>query len=113
MNETWLEFARKKKEEGRDQLFMIMNQPYQFEKGNVKVTISSPLQEDLINEFRTEIVQYLRLNLRNRSVTLTTNLIKPDSKKMIYTPQEKFNYLADKNPVLKELQERLGLDPDF
>jgi hypothetical protein len=34
-------------------------------------------------------------------------------KKVIYTSREKFDYLVEKNPVLKELKDRLGLDTDF
>jgi len=36
-----------------------------------------------------------------------------DKKKIAYTNKEKFDLLAEKNPLLKELKERLGLDPDF
>jgi DNA polymerase-3 subunit gamma/tau len=32
---------------------------------------------------------------------------------MLYTSREKFDYLVEKNPVLKELKEKLGLDTDF
>lgn len=113
LREVWNKLARKKKEEGRDQLFMIMNQPFVFTEGVVQLSLTSPLQEDLINDFRTEIVQYLRENLRSNSIQISTQVVKPEAKKMIYTPQEKFNYLAEKQPFLLELKERLGLDPDF
>jgi hypothetical protein len=32
---------------------------------------------------------------------------------MLYTPRDKFEYLLEKNPILKKLRDRLGLDPDF
>ena len=35
------------------------------------------------------------------------------SKKVIYTNKEKFDHLAEKNPTLNDLKERLGLDTDF
>jgi DNA polymerase-3 subunit gamma/tau len=31
----------------------------------------------------------------------------------MYTPREKFEYLMEKNPALKELKDRLGLDTDY
>ncbi len=108
-----MRFARKKKDEGRDHLFMLLNQPYQYESELITLTLTSPLQEDLINDFRTEIVQYLRKELKNRNVSIATKVVKPDSKKMIYTPLEKFNYLAEKHPALLALKETLGLDPEF
>jgi len=33
--------------------------------------------------------------------------------KMLYTDKEKFEHLKKKYPALKDLQERLGLDPEF
>ena len=113
LKNVWMKFARKKKDEGRDHLFMLLNQPYQYENELVTLTLTSPLQEDLINDFRTEIVQYLRKELKNKNVSIATKVVKPDSKKMIYTPLEKFNYLAEKHPALLALKETLGLDPEF
>lgn len=92
---------------------MLMNQPYEFGQDNILLSLTSPLQEDLVNEFRTEIVQHLRSRLKNSNLSISTKLVKPEEKKMIYTPQEKFNYLAEKYPTLITLRDRLGLDPDF
>lgn len=111
--EVWSKLAKKKKVDGRDQLFMLMSQPYDFKDDKITLTLTSPLQEDLINDFRTEIVQYLRKELGNKQIGISTKLVKPESKKMIYTAHEKFNYLAEKHPNLLILKERLGLDPDF
>lgn len=33
--------------------------------------------------------------------------------KMIYTNKEKFEAMAEKNPLLNELRDKFGLDPDF
>lgn len=92
---------------------MLMNQPYDYKEGTVLLSLTSPLQEDLVNEFRTEIVQFLRERLGTRSLNIQTQLVKPEAKRMIYTPLEKFNYLAEKHPALLTLRDRLGLDPDF
>ncbi len=113
LHEVWLNLARKKKEDGKDQLFMLMSQPYEFTENIVTLTVTSPLQEDLINEYRPEIVQFLRKELKNKIVGITTKLVKPDTRKMIYTPHEKFNFLAEKHPALLILKDKLGLDPDF
>lgn len=61
---------------------------------------------------RTELLQFLRSNLNNRSLTLEAKLVQMESNEMIYTDRERFNYLAQKYPKLKKLQEKLGLDPD-
>lgn len=94
-------------------MFMLLNQSFEFNEETITLTLTSPLQEDLINDFRTEIVQYLRRELKNKNIGIATKVVKPDSKKMIYTAQEKFNYLVEKHPSLQLLKEKLGLDPDF
>ena len=40
-------------------------------------------------------------------------LVTEEGKKVYYTPREKFDYLVEKNPILKELKDRLGLDTDY
>ena len=94
-------------------MFMLMNQPYGYKEGNILLNLTSSLQEDLVNEFRTEIVQYLRSKLKTKRLNIHTQLVKPETKRMIYTPLEKFNYLAEKHPELLVLRDKLGLDPDF
>lgn len=113
LQKVWTTLAQSKKEEGRDQLFMLMNQAYEFKENTILLNLTSPLQEDLINEYRTEIVQFLRSNLKNKQLNITTRLVKAEARKMIYTPQEKFNYLAEKHPALLVLKDKFSLDPDF
>lgn len=113
LQKVWTMLAQSKKEEGRDQLFMLMNQAYEFKENTILLNLTSPLQEDLINEYRTEIVQFLRSNLKNKQLNITTRLVKAEARKMIYTPQEKFNYLAEKHPALLVLKDKFSLDPDF
>ena len=38
---------------------------------------------------------------------------KENGKKLLYTNKEKFEHLAEKNSAVRQLQEKLGLDPDF
>jgi DNA polymerase-3 subunit gamma/tau len=73
-----------------------------------------PVQETMINNMKSEIVTFIREKLKNNSIILTAELMKPDeTKKMIYTNREKLEHLMEKNPLLKELKDRLSLDTDF
>ena len=55
----------------------------------------------------------LREKLKNNEITVVTRMEENGNKKMIYTSKEKFEHLAEKNPYLNELKDRLGLDWDF
>ena len=71
------------------------------------------MEETLIENFRIELVQVLREKLKNSDLTIHTILKEASASKVIYTSKEKFEHLAEKNPYLRELKDRLGLDWDF
>jgi hypothetical protein len=73
----------------------------------------SPVHETMLNNIKVEMTAFLRDKLKNSSIQVTGELIGSEDRKVIYTNREKFDYLAEKNPVLKELKDRLGLDTDF
>jgi DNA polymerase-3 subunit gamma/tau len=76
--------------------------------------LSHPVQETMLNNLKTEITGFLREKLKNNSITLFGELMaNEDIKKMIYTNREKLEHLMEKNPMLKELKDRLNLDTDF
>jgi len=92
----------------------VLNQEYELTEGNkIILHLTNPVQKDILDDFRFKFLEFLRSSLNNNSITISAEFLEEESKKMIYTNKEKFNYLAEKNPYLKKLQEKLGLDPDF
>lgn len=67
----------------------------------------------MLNNIKSELTTFLRDNLKNTTILVSGELNEADEKKMMYTARDKFDFLVEKNPVLKELKERLGLDTDF
>lgn len=66
-----------------------------------------------MQSIRTPLTEFLRLRLGNDSINVISQVKEVQSKKIAYTNKEKFDHLAEKNPILLELKERLGLDPDY
>jgi len=71
------------------------------------------VQKDIFDKVRIELQKYLRDSIENDSLSLSVELIAEEANRKPYTNKEKFDHLANKNPALKMLKERLGLDPDF
>ena len=91
-----------------------MNQKVEFlDDLTIKLTVPNSFQSITIEALQQELLTYLRDQLQNRSIQLETEVEKIENKKMIYTNTEKFDYLAEKYPDLKELKKRLDLDTDF
>ena len=114
LKEEWFAFAEKLKKEGREREFNTLSQEVVFHEDlTINLTLPNSFQTKTIEDLQQELLTYLRTKLNNSKINLTTEVEKIESKKLIYTNSEKFDYLADKYPNLKELKSRLDLDTDF
>jgi DNA polymerase-3 subunit gamma/tau len=91
----------------------MLTQAYEVRDKHIIVNLLSPVHETMLNNIKIELTSFLREKLKNYSIQVSGHLTASDDKKVIYTNRDKFDYLADKNPILKELKDRLGLDTDF
>jgi len=113
LNKFWNQFKDQKIKEGIDKHVNILNQEYSLEGETIKLKVTNPIQEDIFEEFRPEIMQFLREGLKNDFLKLQVITVSDQGKKMIYTNAEKFRHLSEKNPILQKLKDRMGFDPDF
>ena len=108
---AWNEFAEKRKLYKAE--YQLLTQEIEIQENNVLVHLHNPVQETLLNDLKMDITSFIREKLENYTIQVTGLLKSHDDKKVVYTNREKFDHLAEKNPYLKELKEKLGLDPDF
>lgn len=93
---------------------MVLQQEISLkDDSTILLKLNNAVNIDILDRFRSDLISYLKRQLNNGKVTLETEVLKEDTKRMIYTNKDKFDYLAEKNPILNQLRERLGLDPDF
>lgn len=111
---AWYGFVEKLKNDGREREFTTLNQKVDFHDNlSIILTLPNSFQSLTIEGLQQELLTYLRSKLKNGKIQLITEIEKAENKKLIYTNSEKFEYLAEKYPNLKELRSRLDLDPDF
>ena len=79
----------------------------------ITIPLTNPVEEPLLQNIRTQLTAYLRDKLNNNRISVIGLMQEFETKKVAYTNKEKFDHLAEKNPSLRELKERLGLDTDF
>jgi hypothetical protein len=108
---VWLDFAEQRKKFQAE--YQLLIQPFEIRENNIIIQLLSTVQETMLNNFKSDLIVHLRDNLRNNSILVMGELREQEEKQMLYTPRDKFEYLVEKNPVLKKLRDRLGLDPDF
>jgi hypothetical protein len=108
---VWNEFAEQRRIYQAE--YQLLSQPYTLKEKQIIVTLHHPVQETMLNNIKSELTTFIREKLKNNFITLTSQLQVIDDKKVIYTSREKFEYLANKNPILNELKDRLMLDTDL
>jgi len=114
LKKEWNNFADSLKKEGRDREYNTLNQEVVFDENlSIKLMLPNSFQSLTIEGLQQELLTYLRTKLNNSSIQLITEIEKIENKKLIYTNSEKFDYLAEKYPNLKDLKSRLDLDTDF
>jgi len=115
LTEAWQKFAEQKSA-GKisDSLKMIFKKPLlKREESVVEIELSTDIERKFLKVEETELVQFLRKELSNPTVTLRISIKEAELKQRLYTDKEKFNYLAEKQPLLLKLKEKLYLDTDF
>ncbi|MGB3589323.1 MAG: DNA polymerase III, subunit gamma and tau, partial [Tunicatimonas sp.] len=115
LEEVWQEFIKERRALGKEIEYVLLNQPIKLEEDGVTIPLIfiSPIQEDQFNGVRADLLQRLRHRLENSQINVKTTVIKEEQDRRPYTPSEKLNYLSEKHPLLRELTQRMGLDPDY
>lgn len=111
LNRVWHAFAELRKNQVAE--YHLLKQPFSFQNNLISLTLTNPIEEPLLQSVRTDLLTYLRDNLSNSLIQLDYTFAQHDIRRMAYTNKEKFDVLIEKNPLLKTLQDKLGLDPDF
>ncbi|GAB3906297.1 DNA polymerase III subunit gamma/tau [Larkinella knui] len=111
---VWQAYARlRDQQDGSRTEQVMLNREFLLEGTTIHIALDNSLQADLLNDLRQDLLTYLRQELQNSQIQLVHTIALQETRKMIYTPQDKFNYLAEKNPALLELKRTLGLDVDY
>jgi DNA polymerase-3 subunit gamma/tau len=108
---AWAEYAEMKKNQVAE--FHLLSRQVDINGPVVTVALANSVEEPLLQSITTDLVSYLRSTLKNSSIQVASVYKTEEVKRIAYTSKEKFELLAEKNPMLRELQQRMGLDPDF
>ena len=110
----WKEFADvRKREKDSSSEEVTLNREFELDGQVIRIALDNDLQQEMLSMLRHELISFLRQRLDAPELSLDFRVAPMEVKRMPYTAQEKFNYMAEKNPTLKELQDALGLDTDF
>lgn len=90
----------------------LNQQPILEENCMILLKINNRVQEELIRNHKPQLVAWLRKELRNANIDLSTEITLEPARRIIYTDDEKLEEMMRKNPELSLLKERFQLDFD-
>ena len=113
---SWKNYATKIGLEGKHNLSSILKEktPIISDDFVLEITLNNKVQEEVLNEEKSNILGFLKKSLINNSIQLNI-IIRELEKQEIkaYTPEDKFKEMAEKNPILLEMKDQFGLELDY
>jgi len=114
LQSQWDAFKSNLKEQGREADHKSLSHPIVLKSvETIQIEISNSFQKVAIDNLKQDLLGFLRSNLNNSFIDIEVVVKAVDEKKLIYTNKEKFEYLSEKYPNLKEFKRRLDLDTDL
>jgi DNA polymerase-3 subunit gamma/tau len=99
----------------RNVVYALLNQinPILEEDFNIRVSVGNRVQSGYLEEVRDELLSSLRKELKNDSLGINIHVEDSASNaKIVYTAEERYNFLLKKNPQLDEFRKEFQLDID-
>ena len=85
----------------------VLQENYFFEVG-----VHNPGQQDELSNGCVDLLNYLRVQLKNTRIQMRIRIIETNEKHLAYTSSEKFEHLLSVNPVLGKLKDEFNLTLD-
>lgn len=114
LRDVWLAFAKMRQQQNDSATEQLMlNRDLVLDGTTIQLTLDNTLQVGYLTELKPDLLGYLRNELQNSQIQIEHTVTQQEVKKMIYSSQDKYNYLAEKNPALHELRKVLNLEVDY
>jgi DNA polymerase-3 subunit gamma/tau len=109
---VWRDYLMLLQEEKKMSLYAILNnaQWSLLDDKTVELTLASQHESEMFDEERIHAIPFFRSNLKNTSFDVAIKVVSTIIYKRAFTAEEKFNAMAEKNPVLNDLRKLLALD---
>jgi DNA polymerase-3 subunit gamma/tau len=112
LQDLWKEYVALLLKKGERSMASIVATDVPKLKENLKISFTVPnkLMQDQFRKGRPKLLSFLREKLNNYGIDIIVVLNETVEKKFAYTPQEKYNKLKEKNPLLEKLRQTFELD---
>ncbi|GAB3855518.1 DNA polymerase III subunit gamma/tau [Hymenobacter terrigena] len=115
LQRVWKEIAEERRAQDRMSEYWVLNRPVTANaEHSIELAVDNPIQIDQFNEMRVEFLADLRRRTGHPRLNVLPVLTEAaPTAKRLYTTSDKFEYLAERFPALREAKQRLGLEADY
>jgi DNA polymerase-3 subunit gamma/tau len=115
LQRVWKEIAEERRAQDRMSEYWVLNREVKANaEHSIELAVDNPIQIDQFNEMRVEFLAELRRRTRHPRLNVQPVLTEAaPAAKRLYTTSDKFEYLAERFPALREAKQRLGLEADY
>ena len=107
----WNEYVNMLLNDGKKIIASIMSADIpKIIKSNISVTLPNKLMQSKLTSHKPKLLKFVREKLDNYSIDLLIEVNETANKKFAYTPQERYEKLKEKNPLIDELRKKFDLD---
>tara|TARA_B110000908_G_scaffold115856_1_gene135866 strand:+ start:363 stop:2075 length:1713 start_codon:yes stop_codon:yes gene_type:complete len=112
LQELWKSYVVLLNTKGERSMASIIGTDIPKLEANFKIlfTVPNKLMQDQFKKGRPKLMNFLREKLNNYGIAIDVKLNEAVEKKFAYTPEEKYNKLKEKNPLLEKLRQTFELD---
>jgi len=112
LESSWNTYAKQMQQKGKHNLYSTLSfrKPVLKENALIEFTIDNKVQEETLENEKSDLLGFLRKELNNYSAALKTVINTIDSERKPYTSGDKFKRMAEKNPTLLKLKQQFDLD---
>ncbi len=112
---AWAEYGLKLKEQNANPIHQLIMKSAALSltgPDSLSVNLNNPLESQQFEQLKQGLLPFLKETLQNHRLELTKTVKETNTAWRPYTDDDKLKYLAEKYPVLSQLREALGLEPD-
>ncbi|TND10020.1 MAG: DNA polymerase III subunits gamma and tau [Bacteroidetes bacterium] len=109
---SWNEFAQTVKVKSMSD-YTALTMPRKLLEGfRIELSVANATQAEEMERLKTDLLQFLRKQLNNSSISLSVIVNKVDDGRKLYTDQEKYTRMVEINPNLEKLRKQFDLNLD-
>ena len=112
LDKAWQLFAETIPGQGRITSFILNTRPKLTTPTTFELTVSNILQEKELTRLQPDILDFLQQKLQNSAIRMKLIIAQETEVQRASTPEDRYKIMAQQNPALDKLRNKLGLEID-